>query len=108
MALKIIDSHFHVFDIDVRNGFPNQNESMGFPDGDIINRSHTVKEAVECMDSNNVGGAVFVQCYNDCPEEIDWIYQQVQNFSFEKKTSIYLCRQKTVRKSLELLEDWTC
>ena len=38
MDLKIIDTHFHVFDIDVRNGFPNQNPSMGFPDAPIIQR----------------------------------------------------------------------
>ena len=25
---------------------------------------------------SQVVGGVFVQCYNDCPEEIDWVYNQ--------------------------------
>jgi len=76
---KIIDSHFHVFDLDVRNSFPNQNQSMGFPDHEIIQRNHTVNEAEECMKGSNVAGAVFVQCYKDCPQEVDWILQQAKD-----------------------------
>ena len=30
------------------------------------------------MAQSNVAGAVFVQCYSDCPEEIDWVYSQVK------------------------------
>ena len=26
-------------------------------------------------------GGVFVQCYNDCPEEIDWVYSQAKQSS---------------------------
>ena len=32
MNSKIIDSHFHIFDLDVRRTFPNQNVSHGFPE----------------------------------------------------------------------------
>ena len=29
------------------------------------------------MATQGVKNAVFVQYYNDCPEEVDWVYQQV-------------------------------
>ena len=38
---KIVDSHFHIFDLEARNSFPNQNPSHGFPSDQQpeINRS---------------------------------------------------------------------
>ena len=38
---KIVDSHFHIFDLEARNSFPNQNPSHGFPSNQQpeINRS---------------------------------------------------------------------
>ena len=38
---KIVDSHFHIFDLEVRNNYPNQNPSHGFPSAEQpeINRS---------------------------------------------------------------------
>ena len=38
---KIVDSHFHIFDLEVRKSFPNQNPSHGFPSDQQpeINRS---------------------------------------------------------------------
>ena len=96
MNSKIIDSHFHIFDLDVRKTFPNQNVSHGFPEPhqkEICRfapffpptlllylsptRTHTVSEAMSEMKQANVVGAVFVQCYSDCPEETDWVYSQV-------------------------------
>ena len=40
---KIVDSHFHIFDLEARNSFPNQNPSHGFPSDQQpeINRSFT-------------------------------------------------------------------
>ena len=32
MNRKIIDSHFHIFDLEVKKNFPNQNVSHGFPE----------------------------------------------------------------------------
>ena len=29
------------------------------------------------MGGRGIKNAVFVQCYNDCPEEIDWVFKQV-------------------------------
>ena len=45
---KIVDSHFHIFDLDVRNSFPNQNPSHGFPSAQQpeINRSFSKKLAL--------------------------------------------------------------
>ena len=31
------------------------------------------------MTQSSIAGAVFVQCYSDCPEEIDWVYKQVES-----------------------------
>ena len=95
---QIVDSHFHIFDLEVRNSFPNQNPSHGFPSAqqpeinrsfsknslrNIVkkpgHRSHTIEEAGQEMAARGIKNAVFVQCYNDCPEEIDWIYKQVSN-----------------------------
>ena len=92
---KIVDSHFHIFDLEVRNNYPNQNPSHGFPSAEqpeinrsfaqfspfapIIRnlfRSHTIEEAGQEMAARGIKNAVFVQCYNDCPEEIDWVFKQ--------------------------------
>lgn len=39
MDQKVIDSHFHVFDLNVRDSFSNKNESHGFPPPGVIGRS---------------------------------------------------------------------
>ena len=47
----------------------------------MLSRTHTVEEAMsemsQCQGQAQVVGGVFVQCYSDCPEEIDWVYSQV-------------------------------
>ena len=93
---KIVDSHFHIFDLEVRNNYPNQNPSHGFPSAEqpeinrsfpqfsplllrlskTLFRSHTIEEAGQEMAARGIKNAVFVQCYNDCPEEIDWVFKQ--------------------------------
>ena len=40
-------------------------------------RTHTVEEAMSEMSQAKVAGGVFVQCYSDCPEEVDWVFSQV-------------------------------
>ena len=46
-------------------------------------RSHSLKEIENTMTESGaqVLGGVFVQCYNDCPEEIDWVYSQAKQSS---------------------------
>jgi L-fuconolactonase len=76
---RIVDSHFHIFDLAARDAFPRQNPSHGFPSAQqaALHRSHTVEEAGAEMATAGIKNAVFVQCYNDCPEEVDWVFQQV-------------------------------
>jgi len=85
-AKKIVDSHFHIFDLNVRKSYPNQNASHGFPSVDQteINRSHTIEEAESTLAQSGVKAGVFVQCYNDCPEEIDWVMEQAEKHEFLK------------------------
>merc|ERR1712013_22051 len=83
---RIVDSHFHIFDISVRNSFPHQNSSHGFPGEDQveINRPHTIEEAETTLASSGIKTGVFVQCYNDCPEEMDWVFSQAEKHTFLK------------------------
>jgi len=80
MDQKVIDSHFHIFDLNVRDSYPNQNESHGFPPPGVIGRSHSLQELEKTVQEcgSQVLGGVFVQCYNDCPEEIEWVYSQAK------------------------------
>lgn len=71
----------HVFDLKLRSEFPNQNWSQCFPDREtqaIIFRDHTQEEAKEMANKNGVKKAVFVMCYDDCPEEALWVYENAQ------------------------------
>jgi len=83
---RVFDSHFHIFDLAVRDALPNQNVSMGFPSEEqaAIHRTHTAQEAESSMATVGITEAVFVQCYNDSPEEIDWVLKQFQRKSFVK------------------------
>jgi len=83
---NIVDSHFHIFDLQVRAGYPHQNTSHCFPSEDQaeIHRSHTVDEADNTLAQSGVKAGVFVQCYNDCPEEVDWVFKQAEKHEFLK------------------------
>lgn len=102
---KIVDSHFHIFDLEVRNAFPNQNPSHGFPSDKQkeINRSHTVEEAVTEMNVMGIKNAVFVQCYDDCPEEVDWVYKQAEKQKFIKGVvgGLDLRKHEKMKKTIE-------
>ncbi|XP_023326273.1 uncharacterized protein LOC111699773 [Eurytemora carolleeae] len=86
MQRKILDSHFHIFDLEVRAKYPNQNASMGFPSSEQerINRTHSAEEAEKTLTAANIHEGVFVQCYNNCPEEIDWVFNQFKDKTFVK------------------------
>ena len=75
---KILDSHFHIYDLGVRDSFPNRNVSHGFPSPAqaSIHRDVTVEEAEREAEGAGVREAVFVACYNDCPEEVRWVLHQ--------------------------------
>ena len=55
-----------------------------------MDRSHTIEEAGQEMAARGIKNAVFVQCYNDCPEEIDWVYKQVSATSRLRATKYIL------------------
>jgi len=74
----IVDGHLHVFDLDVKNQFPNQNISHGFPEDknvEAINRTVPLEEARGFTRYCGVNNVVFMQCYHDSPEEAAWVYE---------------------------------
>ena len=60
MDQKVIDSHFHVFDLNVRDNFPNKNESHGFPPPGVIGRSVYI---FKLMNSEVINTAQLSACY---------------------------------------------
>ena len=76
---EIIDSHLHVFDLNVKANFPNQNRSHEFPNQDPIIRNISQEYAKEIANKSGVKKVVFVMCYDDCPEEAQWVYDNAQN-----------------------------
>jgi len=83
---RLIDSHFHVFDLKFRDQLPNKNPSHGFPSEaqTEIHRNHLIEEAESVMDCCGVKNAVFVQCYNDSEEEIEWVVKEAADHKFLK------------------------
>ena len=75
---EIIDSHLHVFDLNVKANFPNQNRSHEFPNQEPIVRNISQEYAKEIANKSGVKKVVFVMCYDDCPEEAQWVYDNAQ------------------------------
>lgn len=83
----IVDSHLHVFDLKLRDSFPNQNVSHSFPsekDHAAICKTTTLDEAGKVTGDSGVENVVFVMCYDDCPEEARWVYKTAQKHAFLK------------------------
>lgn len=81
----IIDAHLHVYDLEFKSKIPNQNWSHGFPS--------EASEASICMNipqelakqvagQSGVKKAIFVMCYDDSPEEAQWVYDNAQKTDF--------------------------
>ena len=82
MDIDIIDSHLHVYDLALRSQFPNQNWSHTFPskenETDIVyDVPQTLAKSV--ANQSGVSKVVFVMCFDDCPEEAQWVYDNAQN-----------------------------
>merc|ERR1712029_1114238 len=82
MDIDIIDSHLHVYDLALRSQFPNQNWSHSFPSEE--NESSIVYDVPQTLaksvaNESGVKKVVFVMCYDDCPEEAQWVYDNAQN-----------------------------
>ena len=80
--MDIIDSHLHVYDLKLRDSFPNQNASHEFPsikdEGPIV-MDITQEYAKEIANKSGVKKVVMVMCFDDCPEETQWVYDNAQN-----------------------------
>eukprot|EP00116_Pleurobrachia_bachei_P006828 sb/3467090/ len=74
MSPPIIDSHFHMWDLQ-RFNYPWPNESVA-----AIHRDVTASEAGREMNGAGVHGAVFVQCLNNSLEEALWVINQQCSF----------------------------
>jgi len=107
---KVIDSHFHIFDLEFRENLENKNASHEFPSPDQkeIHRTHPLKEAEEEMKSNGIMDAFFVQCYNDCPEESEWVAAQAPGHDILKGVvgGLDLTKHDKLKKFVEKARGW--
>ena len=74
---EIIDGHLHVYDLKLKAGFPNQNWTIvDFPDKEkesAIYMDITQEYAKEVANKSGVKKVVMVMCFDDCPEEAQWV-----------------------------------
>ena len=84
---SIVDGHLHVWNLKVRDGFPNKNFSHGWPDkveDPEIYRNIPLEEANGFTRYCGAKNVVFMQCYHDSPEEARWVYETAQEHTFLK------------------------
>ena len=76
-SIKIIDTHFHIWDLDHRKSIRTSKSdgSFDWPDASLVKifRNFSASEVAGELNKSNVDAAVFVQCLNNCPEEIRWV-----------------------------------
>ena len=79
---NIIDTHFHIWDLELRSTFKWTDESFDWPDKSlpIIHRNILADEAASELKTSKVDGAIFVQCLNSCPQEIKWVEELSKSF----------------------------
>jgi len=83
---KIVDSHFHIWDLSLRATYPKTDASFDWPNSSspVIHRNIQATEAEEEMVKSGVEAAVFVQCLNSCPGEVAWVASLAQKHKFIK------------------------
>ena len=79
---SIVDTHFHIWDLQTRQEYKKTDGSFDWPDASLtkIYRKFDAAEAEKEMKSSNVSSAIFVQCLNGCPEEIEWVAQLAKDY----------------------------
>ena len=84
--ISIVDSHLHVWDLAFRDGCEIKTPSHFWPSEaePEINRNIDLAEAEKSTSKNSVKNALFVMCFDDCPEESRLIYRNAQNYPFLK------------------------
>merc|ERR1711915_447490 len=82
----IIDTHFHIWDFDLRATFKKTDESFDWPDASLpkIHRNILAPEAEKDLLKSNVRAAVFVQCLNKSEEEVKWVEQLAEKHKIIK------------------------
>ena len=72
---SIIDTHFHIWDLNLRLKYPKTDGSFDWPDESLskIYRNILADEAASEFKTSKVEAAIFVQCLNGSPEEIKWV-----------------------------------
>jgi len=71
----IVDTHFHIWDLQLRNTYKKTDGSFDWPDASLpkIHRNILAPEAEEELLGSGVKAAIFVQCLNSCVEEVRWV-----------------------------------
>jgi len=71
----IVDTHFHIWDLQLRNTYKKTDGSFDWPDASLpkIHRNILAPEAEEELLRSGVKAAIFVQCLNSCLEEVRWV-----------------------------------
>jgi len=79
---SIVDTHFHIWDLELRLKYKKTDGSFDWPVPSLtkIYRKFDAAEAAQEMKSSNVGCAIFVQCLNSCPQEIEWVTQLSRDY----------------------------
>ena len=79
---SIVDTHFHIWDLKLRLEYKKTDGSFDWPEQSLtrIYRNFDASEAAQEMKSSQVGCAIFVQCLNGCPEEIEWVAQSARDY----------------------------
>jgi len=82
MSRSIIDTHFHIWDLGLRTTYKKTDGSFDWPDSSLkkIFRNFTSSESAAEHAGCGVEAAIFVQCLNNCPEEINWVEEQAKEF----------------------------
>ena len=82
-----MDGHLHVYNLKIRDGFPNKNFTHAFPDPineAAIYRDIPLEEASGFTRYCGIKNVVFMQVYHDSPEEARWVYETAQKHPFVK------------------------
>jgi len=77
---RIIDTHFHIWDFDLRKTFTKTDGSFDWPDESLpkIHRNILAAEAEEELIKSGVEAAIFVQCLNRSEEEVRWVEKMAE------------------------------
>ena len=112
MSYEVVDGHLHIWNLsEIRDKLPADNASSSFPndvDSAAINRTLDLAEIAPICERNGVRNAVFVQCFNDAPEEAEWVHRVSQDTPLIKGivAGLDLEQHEKLRKNLDAMTKW--